>query len=60
MYGKGILKGLSVTFMRFWTTYWEDAVWAWKRITTGENLYYGDMGIAHRSSKNPGVIFTVQ
>ena len=60
MYGKGILKGLSVTFMRFWTTYWEDAVWAWKRITTGEKRYYSDKGIAHRSSKNTRGIFTVQ
>jgi len=60
MYGKGILKGLSVTFMRFWNTYWEDAVWMWKRITTGEKRYHSAGGIAHRSSKNARGIFTVQ
>ena len=60
MYGKGLLKGLSVTFMRFWNTYWEDAVWMWRRVTTGEKRYYSDEGVAHRSSKNARGIFTVQ
>ena len=27
MYGKGILKGLSVTWKRFWDTYIEDISW---------------------------------
>ena len=60
MYGKGILKGLSVTLVRFWSTYWEDAVWFLRRLTTGEKRYYSAKGIAHRSSKNARGIFTVQ
>lgn len=60
MYGKGLLKGLSVTFVRFWHTYWQDATWAWRRITTGEKHYGSAKGIAHRSSKNARGIFTVQ
>ncbi len=60
MYGKGLLKGLGVTFMRFWNTYWEDAVWVWRRITTGEKRYYSKEGVAHRSSKDARGIFTVQ
>ena len=60
MYGKGILKGLSVTFMRFWNTYWQDAIWAWRRLTTGKKHYGTAEGIAHRSSKNTRGIFTVQ
>ncbi len=60
MYGKGILKGLSVTFMRFWNTYWQDAIWAWRRLTTGKKHYGSAEGIAHRSSKNARGIFTVQ
>ena len=60
MYGKGILKGLSVTFMRFWNTYWQDAIWAWQRLTTGKKHYGTAEGIAHRSSKNARGIFTVQ
>jgi NADH-quinone oxidoreductase subunit I len=60
MYGKGLLKGLGVTFMRFWNTYWEDAVWFWKRMTTGDKRYYSKEGVAHRSSKDARGIFTVQ
>ena len=30
MYGKGILKGLSVTWKRFWDTYLDDISW-WMR-----------------------------
>jgi len=60
MYGKGILKGLSVTFKRFWNTYWDDAVWFWRRITKGEKRYFSDEGVRHRSSKNARGIFTVQ
>ena len=60
MYGKGLLKGLGVTFVRFFNTYWEDLVWMWRRITTGEKRYRSAEGIAHRSSKNTRGIFTVQ
>jgi NADH-quinone oxidoreductase subunit I len=60
MYGKGILKGLSVTFMRFWNTYWQDAIWAWRRLTTGKKHYGTAEGIAQRSSKDARGIFTVQ
>ena len=60
MYGKGLLKGLGVTFKRFFITYWEDLVWMGKRITTGEKRYGSAEGIAHRSSKNARGIFTVQ
>ena len=60
MYGKGLLKGLGVTFVRFFNTYWEDLTWSWRRITTGEKRYRSPEGIAHRSSKNTRGIFTVQ
>ena len=60
MYGKGIFKGLGVTFMRFWNTYWQDAIWAWRRITTGKKHYGSAEGIAQRSSKDARGIFTVQ
>ncbi len=56
MYGKGILKGLSVTWKRFWDTYLEDISW-WVR---GKKRYNSTEGIAHRSSKNTRGIFTVQ
>jgi hypothetical protein len=32
MYGKGLLKGLGVTFKRFWITYWDDLLWFLGRI----------------------------
>jgi NADH-quinone oxidoreductase subunit I len=56
MYGRGILKGLSVTLKRFWNTYWDDLVWLFQ----GKKRYNTAEGIAHRSSKNARGIFTVQ
>lgn len=56
MYGKGILKGLSVTWNRFWVTYIEDISW-WLR---GKKRYNTLEGIKHRSSKDARGIFTVQ
>jgi NADH-quinone oxidoreductase subunit I len=53
MYGKGILKGLSVSLKRFVETYLDDLVWLGRR-------YNNDKGIAHRSSKEGRGIFTVQ
>jgi NADH-quinone oxidoreductase subunit I len=53
MYGKGILKGLSVTLKRFVDTYLDDIKWLGKR-------YYTPEGIAHRSSKDSRGIFTIQ
>jgi len=60
MYGKGILKGLSVTGKRFFMTYWEDLVWFFRRITRGEKRYFSEAGIRHRSSKDTRGIFTIQ
>jgi NADH-quinone oxidoreductase subunit I len=59
-YGKGLLKGLGVTFVRFWNTYWDDLVWFWRRITRGERRYYATEGVKHRSSADTRGIFTVQ
>ncbi len=56
MYGKGIFKGLSVTWKRFWDTYTEDISW-WLR---GKKRYNTDEGVRHRSSKDTKGIFTVQ
>lgn len=56
MYGLGILKGLSVTWKRFWDTYIDDISWA----LTGKKRYRTEEGIKHRSSKNARGIFTVQ
>lgn len=56
MYGKGILKGLSVTWKRFWDTYTEDISW----MIRGKKRYNTDEGIRHRSSKDTKGIFTVQ
>lgn len=56
MYGKGILKGLSVTWKRFWETYTEDISW----VLRGKKRYNTDEGIRHRSSKDTKGIFTVQ
>lgn len=56
MYGKGILKGLSVTWKRFWETYTEDISW----IIRGKQRYNTAEGIAHRSSKDARGIFTIQ
>ena len=56
MYGKGILKGLRVTFIRYWNTYWDDIVWLFQ----GKKRYNSEAGIKHRSSTNTRGIFTVQ
>ena len=47
MYGKGILKGLSVTWKRFWDTYVDDISW----LLRGKKRYHSEEGIKHR----PGV-----
>ena len=54
MYGKGILKGLSVTAKRFLETYLDDILWL------GRKRYGSDEGIAHRASKKGRGIFTIQ
>ena len=56
MYGKGILKGLSVTWKRYWNTYLDDIVW----LLRGKKRYYSEEGVKHRSSKNTRGIFTIQ
>ena len=56
MYGKGILKGLSVTWKRFWDTYIEDLSW----LLRGKKRYNSPEGIAHRSSAKTRGIFTIQ
>jgi NADH-quinone oxidoreductase subunit I len=53
MDGLGILKGLTVTFKRFFNTYIDDIAWWGKR-------YYTQEGIQHRRSVNTRGIFTVQ
>jgi len=53
MYGKGILKGLSVTLKHFLDTYVDDLAWWGRR-------YFNPEGIAHRSSKEARGIFTIQ
>jgi NADH-quinone oxidoreductase subunit I len=56
MYGKGILKGLSVTWKRFWNTYLDDLAW----LVRGKKRYYTTEGVKYRSSKDTRGIFTVQ
>jgi NADH-quinone oxidoreductase subunit I len=56
MYGKGILKGLSVTWKRFWDTYVDDIAW----LLRGKKRYHSEEGIKHRSSKDTKGIFTIQ
>ncbi len=56
MYGKGILKGLSVTAKRFIDTYIDDIAW----LLRGKKRYYSEEGIKHRSSKDTKGIFTIQ
>jgi NADH-quinone oxidoreductase subunit I len=56
MYGKGILKGLRVTWKRFWDTYTEDISW----LLSGKKRYNTEEGIKHRSSTKTRGIFTVQ
>jgi NADH-quinone oxidoreductase subunit I len=61
MYGKGILKGLSVTWKRYWNTYIEDIVWFFRRLTGGgQKRYYTPEGVARRTSPDTRGIFTVQ
>lgn len=55
MYGKGILKGLSVTWKRFWDTYIEDISW----MLSGKKRYFTEEGLKHRASKHTKGIFTV-
>ena len=54
MYGKGILKGLSVSAKRFFETYLDDIRWM------GRKRYGTPEGIAHRAGKDGTGIFTVQ
>ena len=56
MYGKGLLKGMAVTFKHFWMTYIEDIRWLLK----GKRRYYTTEGIASRRSSEAAGIFTVQ
>jgi NADH-quinone oxidoreductase subunit I len=56
MYGKGILKGLSVTAKRFLNTYVDDIAW----LLRGKKRYYTEEGIKHRSSSDTKGIFTIQ
>lgn len=56
MYGKGIIKGMIVTWKRYWNTYIEDISW-W---LSGKKRYGTKEGVAHRSSKDTRGIFTVQ
>jgi NADH-quinone oxidoreductase subunit I len=56
MYGLGILKGLKVTWDRFWETYTEDISW----VLRGKKRYYTEEGVRHRASKDQKGIFTVQ
>ena len=56
MYGKGILKGLRVTWDRFWATYTEDIAW----LVRGKKRYYNEDGVRARAGKDTRGIFTVQ
>lgn len=56
MYGKGILKGLSVTWGRFWATYTEDISW----LLSGRKRYFNQDGVKARAGKDTRGIFTVQ
>jgi len=56
MYGKGILKGLRVTWDRFWATYTEDIAW----MLRGKKRYYTEDGVRARAGKDTRGIFTVQ
>jgi NADH-quinone oxidoreductase subunit I len=57
MYGKGLIKGLGVTFKRYWNTYWEDITWA---MGGNGKRYFTPEGVARRSSKDARGIFTIQ
>src|SRR3972149_974220 len=54
MFGKGLVKGLSITLRHFIDTYLEDIRWLGKR------RYYSAEGIANRQSSKARGIFTVQ
>ncbi len=56
MDGKGIFKGLSVTWNRFWSTYTEDIRW----FFSGKKRYFNEDGVKARASKDTKGIFTVQ
>ena len=56
MYGKGIFKGLRVTWDRFWSTYTEDIVW----FFSGKKRYFNQDGVKARAGKGTRGIFTVQ
>ncbi len=56
MDGKGIFKGLSVTWNRFWSTYTEDIRW----FFSGKKRYFNEDGVKARASKDTRGIFTVQ
>jgi len=56
MYGKGMLKGLGVTFRHFMNTYLEDIRW----LARGKRRYYTEEGIENRKSTDASGIFTVQ
>jgi NADH-quinone oxidoreductase subunit I len=52
MYGKGILKGLGVTWKHFWDTYIDDFRMGKERYT--------EEGIAYRGSKDTRGLFTIE
>ncbi len=56
MYGKGIFKGLGVTWKRFWSTYIDDIAW----LVRGKKRFYTEEGVRYRSSARERGIFTVQ
>jgi NADH-quinone oxidoreductase subunit I len=56
MFGTGILKGLWVTFVRFFNTYYEDLLWLLRR----QKRYYTQEGVKARSGSRTRGIFTVQ
>ena len=56
MYGKGLLKGLGVTFKHFMNTYLEDVRW----LARGKRRYYTAEGIENRKSTDAAGIFTIQ
>ncbi len=56
MYGNGILKGLRVTWDRFWSTYTEDIAW----LMRGKKRYFNEDGVRARAHKDTRGIFTVQ
>ena len=54
MYGRGLLKGLSVSLKHFIETYLDDIRWL------GKSRYYSDKGVSYRSSVDTKGIFTIQ